>query len=78
VPTKGEASIDVSGTSVRACIEEVESRYPGFQKLIIDSKGNLNLFVKLFVNGESLERTALDASLSPDDNLQIVTAAAGG
>jgi molybdopterin converting factor small subunit len=78
VPTKGEASIDVSAATVRACIEEVEARYPGFQKLIIDSKGNLNRFVTLFLNGESLARDALDTPLSPDDSLEILAAAAGG
>ena len=36
VPTRGEAIIEVSGATVEACLEEVESRYPGFRKLIID------------------------------------------
>lgn len=78
VPTKGEASIQVSGATVRACVDEIEERYPGFRKLIIDSKGNLNRFVTLFVNGESLPRDALDAPLSPDDCLAIQAAMAGG
>jgi len=78
VPTKGEAIIEVSGTTVRACIDEVEVRHPGFRKLIIDSKGDLNRFVSLFVNGESLAREALDTPLSPDDSLEILAAAAGG
>jgi sulfur carrier protein ThiS len=78
VPTKGEASIEVSAKTVRGCIEEIEERYPGFRKLIIDSKGNLNRFVSLFVNGEALPRSEIDASLSQDDSLEIVAAAAGG
>lgn len=78
VPTKGEAIIEVSGATVRACIDEVEVRYPGFRKLIIDSKGDLNRFVKLFVNGEGLARNALDAPIASDDSLEIVAAAAGG
>jgi len=78
VPTQGEASIEVSGETVRACIDEVESRYPGFRKLIIDSKGELNRFVRLFVNDESLSRGGLDDPIASHDSLKIVTAAAGG
>jgi len=78
LPTKGEASIEVSAETVRGCIEEVEARYPGFRKLILDSRGDLNRFVSLFVNGESHPRTGIDAPLSPNDRLEIVAAAAGG
>ena len=78
VPTKGEAIIEVDGHTVRACIEEVEVRYPGFRKLIIDSKGELNRFVTLFINGEGLPRDALDTRLASEDSVEIVAAAAGG
>jgi hypothetical protein len=78
LPTKGEAGVDVSAETVRGCIEQVEERYPGFRKLILDSKGDLNRFVLLFVNGEALSRSDLDALLSPNDSLEIVAAAAGG
>jgi molybdopterin synthase sulfur carrier subunit len=78
VPTQGESSIDVSADTVRGCIDAVEARYPGFRKLIIDSKGSLNRFVSLFVNGEAIARSDLDVPLSPADSLEIVAAAAGG
>ena len=38
VPTKGEGRIEVDAGTVRACIEAVEARYPGFQELIFDAK----------------------------------------
>lgn len=77
-PTKGEASIEVSAKTVRGCIEEVEEKYPGFRKLIFDSKGEQKLFVSLFVNGKALARNQLDVPLSLDDSLTIVAAMAGG
>jgi hypothetical protein len=60
IPTKGEGRIEVEASTVRACIEAVEARYPGFQELILNPKGELHLFAKLFLNGELLHRNALD------------------
>jgi len=78
VPTRGEARIEVAGGTVRACIEAVEAAYPGFQELVFDSRGELQRFVRLFVNGDLLPRDALDAPVAGDDTVAIVASAAGG
>ena len=78
VPTGGEASIEVSAKTVRGCIEAVEDKYPGFQKLVFDSKGVQKLFVSFFVNGEALARDEIETPLMQDDSLEIVAAIAGG
>jgi molybdopterin converting factor small subunit len=78
VPTQGEALIEVDASTVRACIEAVESRYPGFGELIIDRKGELNRFVKLFLNGDQLDRDALDTPVNGNDRVSVVASAAGG
>ena len=78
VPTHGEALIEVDASSVRTCIEAVEVRYPGFQELILDSQGDLNRFVKLFLNGDQLDRDALDTPVSGSDRVSVVASAAGG
>lgn len=77
-PTGGRGSIVVEPGSVRSCIEAVEAAYPGFRELILDGDGNLRRFVRLFVNGELLDREALDTPLAEADRLQILAAAAGG
>jgi len=78
VPTKGEGEIEVSGGTVRECIEAVEARYPGFQELILDSKGRLRHFSKLFLNGELLDRDALDTPVARNDIVAVLAQAAGG
>ena len=78
VPTRGEASVEVSADTVRGCIEEVEQKYPGFQKHILNAKGEQKLFVSLFVNGKALARNEIDTRLSLDDSLEIVASIAGG
>ena len=78
VPTKGEGRIEVDADTVRACIEAVEARYPGFQELILNAKGELHLFSKLSLNGDLLDRDALDTPVSGDDIIAVLTSAAGG
>ena len=78
VPTKGEALIEVDAPTVRSCIEAVEKRYPGFQELILDRKGELNRFVKLFLNGDQLDGDALDTPVKGSDRVSVVASAAGG
>ncbi|MHC4224757.1 MAG: MoaD/ThiS family protein [Planctomycetota bacterium] len=70
VPTGGEATIAIDGSTVRACLEAAEEKYPGF--------GELRPFVKLFVNGDQLARDALDSPVASKDTISVMAAAAGG
>ena len=77
-PTGGRATILVEGATVRACIEAAEVDYPGFGELVLDRRGELRSFVSLFVNGDELERGALDRRVRDDDTISVLAAAAGG
>lgn len=82
-PTRGEGEIPVEGASVRACLEAVEAKFPGFLAQVLDPDGAPHRFVKLFVNGDQLAARgeggeALDAPLEPDDRLEVLAAIAGG
>ena len=78
VPTGGEAKIAIAGDTVRACLEAAEAKYPGFGELVLDGSGELRRFVKLFVNGDPLERDALDSPVASDATISVLAAAAGG
>lgn len=65
----------MEGATVRACLDAVEARHPGFGSLIFDPGGNLHGFVRLFVNEEPVEA---DAPIRPADTLTVVAAIAGG
>ncbi|MBW2420025.1 MAG: MoaD/ThiS family protein [Deltaproteobacteria bacterium] len=77
-PTGGVSLVEVDADTVRSCIEAVEARHPGFRELILDGDGKLRRFVRLFVNGEALDRDALDAPVADVDRVQVLAAAAGG
>ena len=75
-PTRGEGTIEVKQGTLRECLEAVEAEYPGFLPQVLDAAGQPHRFVKLFVNGE--REHDLDARLAERDELEIITAIAGG
>ena len=77
-PTRGEAVIEVEGTTVRECIQAVEARYPGFEEQVFDEERKIHRFVTLFVNGDEVDRDAADASVGAGDEVEILAAIAGG
>ena len=77
-PTLGEERIEVPGTTVGECLEAVGKRFPGFHELIFDGAGRVHKFVKLFVNGDEIERSALVTPVAGADSIEILAAIAGG
>jgi aldehyde:ferredoxin oxidoreductase len=77
-PTRGEAEIRVAGETVRACLEAVEARYPGFEAQVLDDDGRLHRFVRLFVNGEALDARDLDTRVAAEDAVDVLAAIGGG
>ena len=77
-PTRGAALVDVEGATVGACLEAVGARYPGFGDQVFDANGRVHKFVTLFVNGDEIDRAALDTPVSAADEVEILAAIAGG
>ena len=77
-PTLGQERIEVAGATVGECLEAVGKRFAGFHELIFDGAGRVHKFVKLFVNGDEIERSALDTPVDRGDRVEILAAIAGG
>jgi molybdopterin converting factor small subunit len=77
-PTLGQERIDVAGVTVGECLEAACVRFAGFRELIFDPAGRVQKFVKLFVNGDEIARTALDQPVARADEVEILAAIAGG
>lgn len=74
-PTAGAATVEVTGETVRACIEAVDASHPGFATLVFDAAGEPHSFVKVFVNGE---QSRADSTVGPDDEVEVLAAIGGG
>ena len=77
-PTQGEADVPVEGATVRACLEAVEAKFPGFAAQLFAPRGELHRFVNVFVGEEPVEASALDEPVASDAIITIVAAIGGG
>ncbi len=78
-PTQGTTEVDVTGANVSECLEAVDQKFPGFLPLVVNEDGAVQRFTKLFVNREQLDaEDALRTPVSPDDEVEILAAIAGG
>ncbi len=77
-PTQGRGEIEVEGATVRDCLDAVSSRFVGFAEQLFDAEGRVHGFVSLFVNGDEIDREALDTALAAGDRVEILAAIAGG
>jgi molybdopterin synthase sulfur carrier subunit len=65
--------------TLAACIEGLESAYPGLKDRICDDTGELRRFVNIYINGEDVRfMDGLASALKSGDEVSIVPAVAGG
>lgn len=77
-PTQGRDRIEVEGETVRACIVAVGALFPGFAEQVLDADGAVHRFVTLFINGDEIDRAAVDTPVAASDEVGILAAIAGG
>jgi sulfur-carrier protein len=74
--TDGARQVQSDGGTLRAVFDDLETRHPGLKFRLIDEQGKLREHLKLFIN----QRLApdLEASVQPNDSIQIILAISGG
>jgi molybdopterin converting factor small subunit len=77
--TGGNADVDVTATTVRDAIADLERRHPGIAARILDGGGAVKPFIRIFVGPDDIGGLAgLDTKLTDRDEISIVPAIAGG
>ncbi len=77
--TAGNSDVDVTATTVRAALAELEGRYPGIAARLLDGAGAVKPFIRIFVGPDDIGALAgLDTPLTERDEVAIVPAIAGG
>lgn len=67
------------GGTLVACIDGLNSQYPGLKERILDETGQLRRFVNVYVNGEDVRfQQGVETALKSGDEVSIVPAVAGG
>jgi molybdopterin converting factor small subunit len=78
--TRREASVEVDGETIGACLDAAEAVFPGFRELVVDAGGAVHRFNKLLLNGELLGREpeVLSTPVCAADEIEVMAAIAGG
>lgn len=80
-PTRGLERVETTGSTVGACLAEVEARFPGFADLVLDAQtGGVHRFVKLILNRSLLGRepSVLATPVAASDEIEVLAAIGGG
>lgn len=76
--TGGEEAVQVSGSTVKEVIENLESKHPGMRERLLDDKG-VRRFVNIYVGDEDIRfLDGLETKLESGTEISIVPAIAGG
>jgi len=77
--TGGAKSVEASGTTLAALMDDLESSHPGIKDRLVTQAGSLHRFVNVYVNDEDVRFTgSLDTALKDGDSVTILPAVAGG
>ena len=70
--------IEVEAHNVAAAIQSLTDTYPALKRALLDGQGQLRGVHRLFLNSEMLLPGEMERPLQADDQLDIITAVAGG
>ncbi len=77
--TANQSVVAGSGSTLSACIDHLETTYPGMRARLMDDTGQLRRFVNVYVNGDDVRFIdGLATPLKDGDEVSIVPAVAGG
>ena len=74
--THQAAEVDAEGATVRELLEDLDRRYPGIRRRMIDEQDGIRRHMRIFVNRQRL--SGIDDPLAPSDDVQILQALSGG
>lgn len=68
-----------NGKTLRAVIDEIEARYPGVTRYVLDDQGRLRQHVNIFIDGAMIkDRTCLTDAFQENSEIYIMQALSGG
>lgn len=75
----GERKLEVTGSTIRSILDEIDAKHPGIKSRVLDEKGEPSAFVGVYIGGEDIRFLGgLDAEVPEGAEVSIVPAAAGG
>jgi molybdopterin synthase sulfur carrier subunit len=70
---------NAAGKTLRAVLDELEARYPGVTRYVLDDQGRLRQHVNIFIDGAMIkDRTMLSDPFQENSEIYIMQALSGG
>lgn len=76
--TDNQGIVDVSGTTVGECLDDLVRQFPSIAPSLFDETGKLLEKVFVSINLESTYREKLTAPMKENDDLYLILIVAGG
>ncbi|MFC1920951.1 MoaD/ThiS family protein [Chloroflexota bacterium] len=76
--TDGLEMIEVQGSNVGQCLEQLVARFPEAREWLYGKDGKLNNYIDIYVNMESAYPEELARQVKDGDELHIIAQVAGG
>lgn len=77
--TGGKSDVEVTASTVREALVDLDRRHPGVGARVLDGAGAVKPFIRIFVGPEDIGGLqGLDTQIGPKDEIDIVPAIAGG
>jgi molybdopterin converting factor small subunit len=74
----GKAEVDVTGTTVKAALDDLVRQYPGLQSKLFDG-GKLRPYINVFLNDEDIRYLdEMDTPVTDGVIVALIPAVAGG
>jgi MoaD family protein len=76
--TNGQATVEASGSTVKALLDDLGQKFPGITQRIFEN-GQVRRFVNVYLNDEDIRYLdSLQTPVKDGDQLSIIPAVAGG
>ena len=77
--TSGASDVEVSASTVRDALAELDQKHPGIAAKVLLQDGNVKPFIRIYVGPDDIgDLGGLDAKVSERDEISIIPAIAGG
>ena len=70
--------VEVNGSTVGQCLDNLVAQFPGIKKVLFDTEGNLLSYFEIYVNKETAYPEGLVKPVQDGDELHIVVLVVGG
>jgi molybdopterin synthase sulfur carrier subunit len=74
----GVETLEVEGTTVNECLEELEAQFPGMRQSLLDRQGKLLRVFGIYLDSDGLRPVELDSPVRDGDEIVILNFLMGG